>query len=110
MPAPKQAAALEVRSHSSTLARSLWSYVTSLTQLAIDACSLLNKTPLQSPTQALPQPLHPIPVDWDARPLPLPPANNVVAQDEDDFEVCPINSSLVGAGLPALKDNLFLPP
>lgn len=83
--------------------------VPSLAQLAIDACSLLDKTP-QSPTQALPQPLHPIPVDWDAHLLPPPPANDVVAQDENDFEVCSINSSLVGSGLPALEDNLFLPP
>lgn len=106
----------------------------SLAQLAMDACSLLDKTPPQSPTRALPRPLHPTPVvDWDARPLPPPPAYDEVAQDEDDFEVCSINSTLVGAGLPAgpsqgetnyafvpeqaqaqlppaLEDNLFLPP
>ncbi|XP_031219530.1 activated CDC42 kinase 1 isoform X1 [Mastomys coucha] len=104
----------------------------SLAQLAMDACSLLDKTPPQSPTRALPRPLHPTPVvDWDARPLPPPPAYDDVAQDEDDFEVCSINSTLVGAGLPAgpsqgetnyafvpeqaqlpptLEDNLFLPP
>nr|XP_031310144.1 activated CDC42 kinase 1 isoform X13 [Camelus dromedarius] len=104
----------------------------SLAQLAMDACSLLDKTPPQSPTRALPRPLHPTPVvDWDARPLPPPPAYDDVAQDEDDFEVCSINSTLVGAGvsaglsqgetnyafvpeparlLPPLEDNLFLPP
>ncbi|XP_019507535.1 PREDICTED: activated CDC42 kinase 1 isoform X9 [Hipposideros armiger] len=104
----------------------------SLAQLAMDACSLLDKTPPQSPTRALPRPLHPTPVvDWDARPLPPPPAYDEVAQDEDDFEVCSINSTLVGAGvspgstqsetdysfgpeqtrfLPPLEDNLFLPP
>ncbi|XP_035874158.1 activated CDC42 kinase 1 isoform X10 [Phyllostomus discolor] len=104
----------------------------SLAQLAMDACSLLDKTPPQSPTRALPRPLHPTPVvDWDACPLPPPPAYDDVAQDEDDFEVCSINSSLVGAGvspgpsqgetnyafvpeqarlLPPLEDNLFLPP
>ncbi|XP_074262213.1 activated CDC42 kinase 1 isoform X1 [Saimiri boliviensis] len=104
----------------------------SLAQLAMDACSLLDKTPPQSPTRALPRPLHPTPVlDWDARPLPPPPAYDDVAQDEDDFEVCSINSSLVGTGVPAgpsqgetnyafvperarlpppLEDNLFLLP
>ena len=83
----------------------------SLAQLAMDAYSLLDKTPPQSPTRALPRPLHPTPVvDWDARPLPPPPAYDDVAQDEDDFEVCSINSTLVGAGLPALEENLFLPP
>ncbi|KAM5292242.1 activated CDC42 kinase 1 isoform 3-T3 [Ctenodactylus gundi] len=97
----------------------------SLAQLAMDACSLLDKTPPQSPTRALPRPLHPTPVvDWDARPLPPPPAYDDVAQDEDDFEVCSINSTLVGTELPtgpgqgetnyafvpSLDDNLFLPP
>ncbi|XP_036098447.1 activated CDC42 kinase 1 isoform X7 [Molossus molossus] len=104
----------------------------SLAQLAMDACSLLDKTPPQSPTRALPRPLHPTPVvDWDARPLPPPPAYDDVAQDEDDFEVCSINSTLVGTAvspgpsqgetnyafvpeqarfLPPLEDNLFLPP
>lgn len=104
----------------------------SLAQLAMDACSLLDKTPPQSPTRALPRPLHPTPVvDWDTRPLPPPPAYDDVAQDEDDFEVCSINSTLVGAGvspgpsqgetnygfvpeqarlLAPLEDNLFLPP
>lgn len=105
----------------------------SLAQLALDACSLLDKTPPQSPTRALPRPLHPTPVvDWDARPLPLPPAYDDVAQDEDDFEVCSINSTLMGPGEastgpglgktnyafvpeqaqlpPPLEDNLFLPP
>ncbi|XP_074186354.1 activated CDC42 kinase 1 isoform X8 [Rhinolophus sinicus] len=104
----------------------------SLAQLAMDACSLLDKTPPQSPTRALPRPLHPTPVvDWDARPLPPPPAYDEVAQDEADFEVCSINSTLRGAGvspgptqgetdfafgpeqplrLPPVEDNLFLPP
>ncbi|XP_036706243.1 activated CDC42 kinase 1 isoform X17 [Balaenoptera musculus] len=68
----------------------------SLAQLAMGACSLLDKTPPQSPSRALPRPLHPTPVvDWDARPLPPPPAYDDVAQDEDDFEVCSINSTLV---------------
>uniref|UniRef100_A0ACB8FLN0 Uncharacterized protein n=2 Tax=Sphaerodactylus townsendi TaxID=933632 RepID=A0ACB8FLN0_9SAUR len=99
----------------------------------MEAFSLLDKTPPQSPTRALPRPLHPTPiVDWDARPLPPPPAYDDVAQDEDDFEVCSINSAegLVGrpggrsdweekgeingaflpdpAALP-FEDNLFLP-
>ncbi|XP_062832973.1 activated CDC42 kinase 1 isoform X3 [Anolis carolinensis] len=107
----------------------------SLAKLAMEAFSLLDKTPPQSPTQGLPRPLHPTPiVDWDARPLPPPPTYDDVAQDEDDFEVCSINSAdgLVGrrsrrkswengetnggfvpegerASLP-LDDNLFLPP
>ncbi|KAF2988093.1 hypothetical protein EK904_014164, partial [Melospiza melodia maxima] len=47
----------------------------SLAELAMEAFSLLDKTPPQSPTRALPRPLHPTPVvDWDARPLPPPPA------------------------------------
>ncbi|XP_070609913.1 activated CDC42 kinase 1 isoform X2 [Erythrolamprus reginae] len=107
----------------------------SLARLAMEAFSLLDKTPPQSPTQALPRPLHPTPiVDWDSRPLPPPPAYDDVAQDEEDFEVCSINSAeeLVGRGRggpwgkvgelnggfahegdrPALPldDNLFLPP
>ncbi|XP_061493572.1 activated CDC42 kinase 1 isoform X2 [Rhineura floridana] len=107
----------------------------SLAKLAMEAFSILDKTPPQSPTQALPRPLHPTPiVDWDARPLPQPPAYDDVAQDEDDFEVCSINSaegpvgrrgscknwekgetssSCVSEGdcsaFP-LEDNLFLPP
>ncbi|OXB75643.1 UNVERIFIED_CONTAM: hypothetical protein H355_001287 [Colinus virginianus] len=107
----------------------------SLAKLAMEAFSLLDKTPPQSPTRALPRPLHPTPVvDWDARPLPPPPAYDDVAQDEDDFEVCSINSPLgrrgSRTGLPrarergetnygfvdegeraaGLEDNLFLPP
>lgn len=96
----------------------------------LDACSLLDKTPPQSPTRALPRPLHPQPVvDWDARRCPrLPPTTR--SWDEDDFEVCSINNTLVGAGVsaepsqggpasplclgneapPPLEDNLFLPP
>ncbi|XP_010220674.1 PREDICTED: LOW QUALITY PROTEIN: activated CDC42 kinase 1-like [Tinamus guttatus] len=106
-----------------------------VSKLVMEACSLLDKTPPQSPTRALPRPLHPTPVvDWDARPLPPPPAYDYVAQDEDDFEVCSINSPPgrrgIRAGLPkarergetnygfvdegdraaALEDNLFLPP
>uniref|UniRef100_A0A2K5WSY4 Activated CDC42 kinase 1 n=1 Tax=Macaca fascicularis TaxID=9541 RepID=A0A2K5WSY4_MACFA len=101
----------------------------SLTLLAMDACSLLDETPPQSPTGTA-RPLHPTPVvDWDARRCPS--ALIDVAQDEDDFEVCSINSTLVGMGVPAgpsqgetnyafvpeqgrppppLEDNLFLPP
>ncbi|XP_071898726.1 activated CDC42 kinase 1 isoform X1 [Anas platyrhynchos] len=107
----------------------------SLAKLAMEAFSLLDKTPPQSPTRALPRPLHPTPVvDWDSRPLPPPPAYDDVAQDEDDFEVCSINSPPgrrgSRAGLPrarergetnygfvdegeraaGLEDNLFLPP
>uniref|UniRef100_A0A8D0GZB9 Mig-6 domain-containing protein n=1 Tax=Sphenodon punctatus TaxID=8508 RepID=A0A8D0GZB9_SPHPU len=103
----------------------------SLAKLAMEACSLLDKTPPQSPTRALPRPLHPTPVvDWDARPLPPPPAYDDVAQDEDDFEVCSINRAEGLLEQPAgpkgetnygflpeghrgsllLADNLFLPP
>ncbi|XP_063772588.1 activated CDC42 kinase 1 isoform X3 [Pseudophryne corroboree] len=65
----------------------------SLAKLAMDAFSLLDKTPPQSPSRSLPRPLHPTPVvDWDTKPLPAPPAYDEVAQDEDDFEVCTINS------------------
>nr|XP_056705878.1 activated CDC42 kinase 1 [Euleptes europaea] len=107
----------------------------SLAKLAMEAFSLLDKTPPQSPTRVLPRPLHPTPmVDWDARPLPPPPAYDDVAQDEDDFEVCSINSAeglveqpsscsawekkgetncsfLPESDPPALRldDNLFLP-
>ncbi|XP_072789627.1 activated CDC42 kinase 1 isoform X6 [Taeniopygia guttata] len=95
----------------------------SLAKLAMEACSLLDKTPPQSPTRALPRPLHPTPVvDWDARPLPPPPAYDDVAQDEDDIEVCSITSPPSRRGKtnygfvdegergPVLEDNLFLPP
>ncbi|XP_039344119.1 activated CDC42 kinase 1 isoform X4 [Mauremys reevesii] len=98
----------------------------SLARLAMEAFSLLDKTPPQSPTRALPRPLHPTPVvDWDARPLPPPPAYDDVAQDEADFEVCSINSMEGLGGRPTwdedekaaeepgsapLEDNLFLPP
>uniref|UniRef100_A0A8D2J6W2 Activated CDC42 kinase 1 n=1 Tax=Varanus komodoensis TaxID=61221 RepID=A0A8D2J6W2_VARKO len=107
----------------------------SLARLALEACSLLDKTPPQSPSQALPRPLHPTPVvDWNTRPLPAPPAYDDVAQDEEDFEVCSINSAEglarprggrkgwgageTGSGLspegehaaPLLEDNLFLLP
>ncbi|KAM8953087.1 activated CDC42 kinase 1 [Pelodytes ibericus] len=112
----------------------------SLAKLAMEAFSLLDKTPPQSPSRSLPRPLHPTPVvDWDSKPLPAPPAYDEVAQDEDDFEVCTINSSdaisqrekvainlLQKAkgghkygyvqdteqtlGRAQLEDNLFLPP
>ncbi|XP_042652271.1 activated CDC42 kinase 1 isoform X4 [Tyto alba] len=95
----------------------------SLAKLAMEAFSLLDKTPPQSPTRVLPRPLHPTPVvDWDARPLPPPPAYDDVAQDEDDFEVCSITSPPSRRGKtnygfvdegergPVLEDNLFLPP
>lgn len=57
-------------------------------KLALEADNLLDRTPPQSPCKTLPRPLHPTPVvDWDARPLPPPPAYDDVAQDEDDMEV-----------------------
>ena len=60
----------------------------SLAKLALEAESILDKTPPQSPWRSLPRPLHPTPVvDWDARPLPPPPAYDAVALDEDDMEV-----------------------
>lgn len=59
-----------------------------LAKLALEAENLLDRTPPQSPSKSLPRPLHPTPVvDWDARPLPPPPAYDDVAQDEDDMEV-----------------------
>ncbi|XP_034743843.1 tyrosine kinase, non-receptor, 2b isoform X6 [Etheostoma cragini] len=65
-----------------------------LAKLALEAENILDRTPSQSPSRSLPRPLHPTPVvDWDARPLPPPPAYDDVAQDEDDMEVCSINSS-----------------
>ncbi|XP_061696203.1 activated CDC42 kinase 1-like isoform X3 [Syngnathoides biaculeatus] len=63
-----------------------------LANLALGAENLLDRTPGQSPSRSLPCPLHPTPVvDWDARPLPRPPAYDDVAQDEDDMEVSSIN-------------------
>lgn len=57
-------------------------------KLLLEAENLLDRTPPQSPCRTLPRPLHPTPVvDWDARPLPPPPAYDDVAQDEDDMEV-----------------------
>ncbi|XP_063298901.1 activated CDC42 kinase 1 isoform X3 [Pelobates fuscus] len=112
----------------------------SLAKLAMEAFSLLDKTPPQSPSRSLPRPLHPTPVvDWDSKPLPAPPAYDEVAQDEDDYEVCSINSSDAqrdnlsnnftqrarekgdnkygyvqdterGQGKTKVEDNLFLPP
>ncbi|XP_071231966.1 activated CDC42 kinase 1-like isoform X2 [Salvelinus alpinus] len=65
----------------------------SLVKLALEAESILDRTPPQSPWCSLPCPLHPTPVvDWDARPLPPPPAYDDVAQDEEDMEVSSINS------------------
>lgn len=59
-----------------------------LAKLAVEAQSILDKTPPQSPFTGLPRPLHPTPVvDWETRPLPPPPAYDDVAQDEDDMEV-----------------------
>ncbi|XP_070973824.1 activated CDC42 kinase 1-like [Oncorhynchus clarkii lewisi] len=100
----------------------------SLVKLALEAESILDRTPPQSPWCSLPCPLHPTPVvDWDARPLPPPPAYDEVAQDEEDMEVSSINSleqrQQRGMGeshspteaIPAgeegkpLGDNLFLP-
>ncbi|XP_047445588.1 tyrosine kinase, non-receptor, 2b isoform X2 [Mugil cephalus] len=114
--------------------------IPSLAKLALDAENILDRTPPQSPSRSLPRPLHPTPVvDWDARPLPPPPAYDDVAQDEDDMEVSSINSSeqqheeeysdvhnpdeipsyarnVDGEALdhrgqdgPGLEDNLFLP-
>lgn len=57
-------------------------------KLVLEAENLLDRTPPQSPCRTLPRPIHPTPVvDWDARPLPPPPAYDDVAQDEDDMEV-----------------------
>ncbi|XP_053739168.1 tyrosine kinase, non-receptor, 2b isoform X2 [Synchiropus splendidus] len=108
-----------------------------LAKLALEAENILDRTPPQSPSRSLPRPLHPTPVvDWDARPLPPPPAYDDVAQDEDDLEVTSINSldqppeedprdasnseDQLSSGpclevethvsrVPALEDNLFLP-
>ncbi|XP_061098050.1 activated CDC42 kinase 1-like isoform X2 [Conger conger] len=109
--------------------------VPSLARLALEAESILDTTPPQSPSRTLPRPLHPTPVvDWDARPLPPPPAYDDVAQDEEDVEVSSINSGeqqgavyapvaddgegpVAGegpavareGGKPRVEDNLFLP-
>ena len=62
--------------------------IPSLAKLALEADNILDRTPPQSPCRTLPRPLHPTPVvDWDARPLPPPPAYDDVAEDEDDMEV-----------------------
>lgn len=62
--------------------------IPSLAKLLLEAENLLDRTPPHSPCRSLPRPLHPTPVvDWDARPLPAPPAYDDVAQDEDDMEV-----------------------
>lgn len=62
--------------------------IPTLAKLALEADNILDRTPPQSPCRSLPRPLHPTPVvDWDARPLPPPPAYDDVAQDEDDMEV-----------------------
>uniref|UniRef100_A0A672Q2Z1 Activated CDC42 kinase 1 n=1 Tax=Sinocyclocheilus grahami TaxID=75366 RepID=A0A672Q2Z1_SINGR len=99
--------------------------IPTLAKLALEAENILDRTPPQSPSRSLPRPLHPTPVvDWDARPLPPPPAYDDVAQDEDDFEVSSINSAERGADelcfprmsctpigecKPHVEDNLFLP-
>ncbi|CAK6952117.1 tyrosine kinase%2C non-receptor, 2b isoform X2 [Scomber scombrus] len=114
--------------------------IPSLAKLALEADNILDRTPPQSPCRSLPRPLHPTPVvDWDARPLPPPPAYDDVAGDEDDMEVSSINSSEQqhedeqsdvchpdeafsstqrvegeatvsrGQDRPGLEDNLFLP-
>ncbi|XP_054870028.1 tyrosine kinase, non-receptor, 2b isoform X2 [Amphiprion ocellaris] len=107
--------------------------IPSLARLALEAENILDRTPPQSPSRSLPRPLHPTPVvDWDARPLPPPPAYDDVAQDEDDMEVSSINSSeqqheeepndvqyseeapfsgqkIESPDRPGLEDNLFLP-
>ncbi|CAN9503082.1 unnamed protein product [Ophioblennius macclurei] len=68
--------------------------IPTLAKLALEADNIMDRTPPQSPSRSLPRPLHPTPVvDWDARPLPPPPAYDDVAQDEDDMEVSSINSS-----------------
>lgn len=68
--------------------------IPTLARLALQADNILDRTPPQSPSRTLPRPLHPTPVvDWDARPLPPPPAYDDVAQDEDDMEVSSINSA-----------------
>ncbi|XP_055084262.1 activated CDC42 kinase 1-like isoform X2 [Periophthalmus magnuspinnatus] len=116
-PAPSPSPVVEV--HIPTLAR-----------LALEADNILDRTPPQSPSRSLPRPLHPTPVvDWDARPLPPPPAYDDVAQDEDDMEVSSINSTEhreeqpltsghtteeesggpCSLNKPGLEDNLFLP-
>ncbi|XP_071998612.1 activated CDC42 kinase 1 isoform X4 [Engystomops pustulosus] len=80
----------------------------SLAKLAMDAFSLLDKTPPQSPQRSLPRPLHPTPVvDWDTKPLPAPPAYDEVAQDEDDYEVYTINSPDVLASREKVTMNLL---
>ncbi|XP_064796846.1 activated CDC42 kinase 1-like isoform X1 [Oncorhynchus masou masou] len=108
--------------------------VPSLAKLALDAEFILDRTPTQSSWRSLPRPLHPTPVvDWDARPLPPPPAYDDVAQDEEDMEVSSINclnqqqggmgeshsptetlpageeKAMAGAADKPLEDNLFLP-
>ncbi|XP_035025976.1 tyrosine kinase, non-receptor, 2b isoform X4 [Hippoglossus stenolepis] len=114
--------------------------IPSLAELALEAENIMDRTPPQSPSRSLPRPLHPTPVvDWDARPLPPPPAYDDVTQDEDDMEVSSINSSEQqleeeqsdvlnpdeadvapssgqvdapvswGPDRPGLEDNLFLP-
>uniref|UniRef100_A0A3Q2XAC1 Activated CDC42 kinase 1 n=1 Tax=Hippocampus comes TaxID=109280 RepID=A0A3Q2XAC1_HIPCM len=91
--------------------------IPSLAKLALGAENLLDRTPPQSPSKSLPRPLHPTPVmDWDARPLPPPPAYDDVAQDEDDMEDLSSGQEVEGVSRvsrvtdkPGLDDNLFLP-
>lgn len=64
------------------------SQIPAIAKLVLEAENLLDQTPPHSPCRSLPRPLHPTPVvDWDARPLPPPPAYDDVAQDEEDMEV-----------------------
>uniref|UniRef100_A0A3B3D7K6 Activated CDC42 kinase 1 n=1 Tax=Oryzias melastigma TaxID=30732 RepID=A0A3B3D7K6_ORYME len=93
--------------------------IPALAKLALDAENIMDKTPPQSPSTSLPRPLHPTPVvDWDARPLPPPPAYDEVAQDEDDMEkFCLFLNLLIPPPQKknsyifseSLEDNLFLP-
>uniref|UniRef100_A0A672H8H0 Activated CDC42 kinase 1 n=1 Tax=Salarias fasciatus TaxID=181472 RepID=A0A672H8H0_SALFA len=98
--------------------------IPTLAKLALEAENIMDRTPPQSPSRSLPRPLHPTPVvDWDARPLPPPPAYDDVAQDEDDMEVwcsnpphmmvAPSSGQTVEGetqvSRAGLEDNLFLP-
>uniref|UniRef100_A0A3P9IZS2 Activated CDC42 kinase 1 n=1 Tax=Oryzias latipes TaxID=8090 RepID=A0A3P9IZS2_ORYLA len=91
--------------------------IPALAKLALEAENILDKTPPESPSTSLPRPLHPTPVvDWDAKPLPPPPAYDEVAQDEDDMEIC-TSLTFCTKTLPTVgetnaepvEDNLFLP-
>uniref|UniRef100_H2M169 Activated CDC42 kinase 1 n=1 Tax=Oryzias latipes TaxID=8090 RepID=H2M169_ORYLA len=94
--------------------------IPALAKLALEAENILDKTPPESPSTSLPRPLHPTPVvDWDAKPLPPPPAYDEVAQDEDDMEKRLLYSLSSHRSAPSMVqtnilrkspfDNLFLP-